>query len=452
MGLVEDNRSGLHGLLENPATLADSRHKFDLNLSSISAFVDNDYATINALDLLKSDFDFDKNTEYEILDDNNAFAQIEVLGPSVMFSMGAKNSLAIFTRVRSYVNADRINGRTFDIIKDGFKLTNNYSIEEGFANVSAHVWGEAGISISSVLFDSGAHMLKGGISAKYLIGGGAANGSSDKLNLTYSYDDNANPKTKLTTNGVLAYSYTDRFEKLDDFKNIDLNVKDKGWGVDFGFVYEYRPNHKKYSYTAASGKTKMVRNANKYALRLSASITDYGKIDYVDGIKNTYNLDNVSVNENDYDSDQTISQNLDRLLNKTNSEKKLSISLPTALRVNMDLRASKNLYFNFRTVQSLVDEKTVGNEIPTFYTVTPRLEGKYFSAYFPQSYFKYSGFQSGFGLRLGFFHIGSSTVVTNLLQKTKSANLYAGIKIPIAQSKTKKHSFDIEELPSTSVK
>ena len=60
VGFLTDNYSGVHGVINNPASIADSRFKADINLIGVSALLGNDYFGFNVNDLLDDDYDIEK--------------------------------------------------------------------------------------------------------------------------------------------------------------------------------------------------------------------------------------------------------------------------------------------------------------------------------------------------------------------------------------------------------
>ena len=50
IGYLTDNYNGVHGVLSNPANIADSRLKLEVNLAGASVFFSNDYIGFNLSD------------------------------------------------------------------------------------------------------------------------------------------------------------------------------------------------------------------------------------------------------------------------------------------------------------------------------------------------------------------------------------------------------------------
>ena len=90
-GYNSGNYTGVNGVFFNPANIADSRYRWDFNLIGVHAGVGNNNASYNYKnfnDLFNSDIDSiligssGKNT--------NALANVDILGPSVMFNVNSK--------------------------------------------------------------------------------------------------------------------------------------------------------------------------------------------------------------------------------------------------------------------------------------------------------------------------------------------------------------------------
>ncbi|TNJ45787.1 hypothetical protein KFZ70_10080 [Tamlana fucoidanivorans] len=103
---------------------------------------------------------------------NHAAANVDVLGPSVLFNLGETTSIALFTRGRSFGNINDLDGASIQAIEDD--TTDDFMIQEDHVNVLAHAWAELGISYAQILLHKKQHVLKTGVSLKYLQGLGGS--------------------------------------------------------------------------------------------------------------------------------------------------------------------------------------------------------------------------------------------------------------------------------------
>ena len=431
IGLNTDNYNGVHGLLTNPASIADSRLKFDLNLVGFSALAGNDFYGIDINNLISGAEFSDSNVEFPS-EDNNFYTNIDILGPSFMLSLSPKHSIGLFTRARTYFNAFEFNGSNIETIDNGLDLNDSFSVNEGDFFGAANSWVEVGLSYSRVIMDQDEHFLKGGLSVKYLQG--ISNAYARLSDFEITYDDSITDE-EITTSGSLDYGYTDTFEEdlddvsYDDFK--DFN----GLGFDLGFVYEWRPDANIYKYNDSNGDEVYYRDVNKYKLKLGLSLTDIGKISYT-GTQNTYDLNRSNIDASDFD-DIEGSEELEDLYTFSSSDIEKS-NLPTALHFTADWNINNSFYLNFNTDLSLVGNDL--NEVSNvnMFTLTPRFEKKWFTFQLPVSMQQYSGLNVGAGFRAGPLYVGSGSVITVFTNKeTKAADVYLGVKVPIYQNRPK---------------
>ncbi|MFG6687843.1 DUF5723 family protein [Mariniflexile sp. HNIBRBA6329] len=434
IGFLTDNYSGVNSVISNPANITDSRFKTDINLVGASIFAGNDYYGVNVMDALKDDYDFDLDAKKSPSNNNNMGTNFDVMGPSFMFNLNKNSSIAVFTRARSIVNINKINGNTVDALDDD--TTDDFNVNEGDFNIFGQAWAEVGLTYARVLMNKEQHFLKGGLSLKYLQGAGS--GYIYGKNVTINYDadgtDLGGGETtgSIDSTGELTYG---RFDNFDN-DNYDYELPDAtGFGVDLGFVYEWRPNHADYTKTNANGDSYTLKHKNKYKLKLGLSITDLGSINYKEGSQEVYDINNTNVSEQDFEDAEDIEEILNSLYTLTSSTTGYKTKLPTALHLNVDWNFSGKFYLNLNTDYSLTKKgKEHTSSITNIASLTPRFESRWFSFYVPLSVVEYNGFQAGAGLRAGPLYIGSGSVLTALTSdNTKGADVYAGLKIPIYQ-------------------
>ena len=413
LGLSVDNYSGIHSLISNPSNVVDSRFKFKFNMLSISAFGGSDYFGINMSDIFKSDNGF--NFEDDIIkfpsDSNNFFFNIDVLGPSFMFNASKKSSIGVISRVRAFMNINNISGELYENISDNFDVGEDFNFNSQNLTGTIHAWAEIGLVYGRILVDKKHNFLKGGVTLKYLQGAGSLYMNSP--NFTGQYTAN---NEQLTTTGSLSYGLSDGFNNNDiDFSNLTA-----GFGADIGFTYEWRPNAIKDSLTT--------RKQNKYKLKLAASITDIGSIEYNESEITTFNLDQT-VNTSNFDDDTQ--EFLDNNYTGVESIINQKIKLPTALHLLADYQLRNKIYLSLQGHFSLIENNTPNtNSIINSVTLSPRLETKWFSVYSPVSFRQYGDLSWGAGLRLGPLMVGSGSILTNLLSSTsKTTDIYLGFKI-----------------------
>ncbi|WP_318345904.1 DUF5723 family protein [Flagellimonas baculiformis] len=436
VGFLEDNYSGVHGIISNPASIADSKLKMDINLIGASSFFGNDYIGLDLVDAF-SDFKNTFDTAETFPSTDNFLAwNLDIMGPSVMFSINDKQSLAIFTRGRGFFNLYDANGNLLEK-EGGFDESEDFSIEEGDISGTLNAWTEIGASYALVLWNNGENFIKGGLSLKYLQSLGNVYIKGYDLTVDYNADNR-----EVTTTGEILFTDTgalDNDGRAGDF--YDFNGGN-GIGADIGFIYEWRPDHVRYTKTNSDGKPIQDRRANKYVLKVGASVTDIGKITDSEGRQQRYDL-NKTQDVDNFDGD-VLDEALADNFNLISESRSSHYTLPTALHTNVDWNVHHKLYLNFNADISVTAKANINTaQIVNQYRLTPRYESTWFSIYSPFGLLEGGGFQWGTGLRLGPIYLGSGSVLSSLLSdNSKAVDLYAGVKIPVYQNKLKDKDAD----------
>ena len=434
-GYFHDNYAGVQSVLFNPASIADSRFKTDINLFSVSGSVSNDLYGVKLFDVFKDGYDFDSQSKMTPSNANNGLINFDIMGPSFMFNIAPKHTLAVFTRARSVTNLRSINGNLVDQVKEGLEESDDFNLNAGSPNGASNTWGELGISYAAVLYQNNQHFLKGGLTAKYLQGG--TNGYIQGKNVEVDFqEDLVNPENGvLTTTGQLTIGASQDWEENEDY---EFDSASRGFGFDLGLVYEWRPDYDKYDLNNAKPADNNFRDLNKYKLRFGLSVTDIGSINYKKSKLDTYDINGTVTQQMIEDAD-----NLYDFLNDNytpiSTSKGAKTNLPTAIHADVDWNIHNKFYLNLNGDISMVsDTKLNAVSIADRVSLTPRYESRWFSFYVPMTWMEYSGMQVGSGLRLGAFFIGSGSVVSNLISKeSKAADFHLGIKIPVYQKKFK---------------
>lgn len=435
IGYFHDNYAGVQSVLFNPASIADSRFKTDINIFSISGSVQNDLYGVNIFDTYKKGYDFDSQSIMTPKNNNNGIANFDIMGPSFMFNIAPKHTIAVFTRARSVTNMRNINGSLVDQVKDGLDKASDFNFNAGNANGASNTWAELGLSYAAVLYQKDQHFLKGGLTAKYLQGGVNGYIRGNNVNVVYNENTVDPDKGTLTSNGQISVGTSQDFEANEDYK-FDSNAN--GFGFDLGLVYEWRPDYDQYDLSNAKPADNNFRDLNKYKLRFGLSVTDIGSINYKNARQDTYNVNGTITQEMINDA-SNFYDFLNEHYTKTSSVKGMKTNLPTALHADVDWNMYRKFYLNLNGDINMVSANKInGYGIADRVTLTPRYESRWFSFYVPMTYMEYSGMQVGSGLRVGAFFIGSGSILTNLVSKeSKGADFHLGMKIPVYEKQFK---------------
>ncbi len=451
-GYRTGNNTGVNGVFFNPANIADSRYRWDLNLVSVSATVGNNQASFKLKDIGRTiDTDSLKNKVFsQNAGASNGFVSAAVVGPSLFFSLGKKSGLALTSRARVMANIINIDGTLArQIIDDAEGNTGlPYSISsDNNMVVAANAWTEFGLSYARVLMNKSHHFLKGGFSVKYLAG--AANASVNFNSLKGTVANDAVRDEAYLTNASGAIGLNFGGASISDFEPDNLlDFNSTGIGVDLGLVYEYRPDT---STAVRNNFGELRRDLNKYKYRIAAALLDAGSISYTRDVERSggYRI-NIGSAQRFYLSALGDAE-LDDFKDTINSYPqyftpdgsatagKYKVSLPTTLQLDVDYHLKKGFYLNLAAQFALTNTGSNINSSQYYnaVTLTPRLESRAIGIYVPVSYNALTNFVAGASFRLGPLFFGSGSVLSAALGGSKQADVFVGLHFGGLQNRYK---------------
>jgi len=457
-GYRTGNYSGVNGVFFNPANVVDSRFRWDVNLFSVSANIGNnnaEYKMKDIGDMFKNDSTL-MNKFFPINGKpTNALSSIALNLPSFMFNINSKNSMAVTTRFRTLVNANDVDSKLVNAIRNqDVDFGTGYNVQSNDnSRLNLNGWAEIGLTYGHVFLDKGKHFFKAGITPRFVWGVGNDYAQIKNLNGMLKSGPEGDTYLYGPASGTLAIGTGG----LNIDKNIELNddtkINGKGWGGDIGFVYEYRPDYEKYMNTDGTWK----REKTKYKFKIGASLLDFAKIKFDRNMGSSagynvnipagsyYNLRNLS-GDNISDITSSIDRTGGAYFTKNGNEQSSSykVSLPTTVQLDLDYKVVKHFYVNAMGIISTVknNEKVYNSKYYNSITVTPRYEGRIFDFYLPVSYNALTKFNAGAGFRVGPVFAGTGSGLSALISKSKQADVYFGVHVGI-QHKAKK----VKELP-----
>ncbi len=450
LGIATSNWSGTNSLYLNPANIADSRHKFSIDLLSGNFGIDNNLATLsfskfreavsNSEDFSDA-FTFNNKEQFSVI-----MPMVEVRGPGVMVSIGSKHAIALTTRGRILNQFHNFNQNLFKLITDtvATDLTQNQQLKANDFNWTAQGWSEIGLTYGGVIYDKGEHMVKGGLTLRYLMGAAYISVLSKNINAVYNYQPGVDATLTLT-NTDFQYSQANSSGLLNGEFGDQLGKNaGKGMGADLGVVYEWRPNKQNYTYDM-DGKTGIIdRSRNSYLLRFSAAITDIGSIKYTNSSNLVFNTNSTTpavVKGTEIadiiDDTAALSHYLEaRGMTAQRNTNSTKVKLPTMMVIGVDYHAYKKFYVNATYMGNVASHSKPGNTFYGQFTITPRYDTRIFSVGLPITYSSLSStIRAGLGIRAGGFFLGSDDIIA--FGKRYSANFYFGAYVPINHKKPK---------------
>ncbi|MBL7701805.1 MAG: hypothetical protein JNM14_06115 [Ferruginibacter sp.] len=435
--------AGVYSILNNPADILNHRVRADINLVGVSAGVGNNIFTFKYNKINSDDEDDEALTFPSPIKRNGKLnLNTDVFGPSVLVRLSDKHAIALTTRARVMAN---LRGADENLLNTLFQdsigrelIGSTLNIHD--MNINAHAWKEIALSYSRQIGISDYGVWKFGASVKYL--GGVAAFSMHSINLSFAHDSIFDISTGsmkdavLSPKGSIAIGYTKNLDSLSDGFSDYMSFKNWGIGADIGISYEYRDEMQVYG-TAYSEKT-----AN-YIWKAGVSITDIGSIRYrkpqTKGITTKLNGNNYTVDQLEPPSDSSdfyqMSNYYKKLFNSNTESPDITMQLPTTLHLSYDRYFNKWLgvqgQLNIPLMFSPVAYQT-GNYNPASLVITPRAEIPQAGLYVPLTYAAGSGFQMGAALRLGPLTVGSASLInTRILSRTKAADVYFILRVPL---------------------
>ena len=464
LGVSSGNYAGTNGLYLNPAHVADSRHKVFVNLATYDNFLTNNYLawgapySINGL-LTNSVGDRYRSSrglilfreEYLIEKLNGRDKRItlgaDLRGPSVLYTINDRFGVALTSRLRLGGSLTHVSQSVAGLMRHGTTETTRIEPEDfgtGFS-LNLNGYAEFGGTFGAVLINSDVDFLKAGVTLKRLVGLYSAHMLASNLAYRFMPDLNRRGRVNVLIENVdVRYGITDE----DAFGNarptpqflLGRQSAGGGWGVDLGFVYEYRPDIDQYDYRE-KGVRRFDPGQNKYRYRLSVALLDVGAVRYRNpAYVSAYDVSrpNRLIDNNAFDNVGG-SDNFVAALNTTlavgDNDRQTSFrsALPMALQVNLDYKIKENVYVNALVMQRLGSTRNIGMTAPNVLALTPRYERKWLEASLPLVFFDdYRAVTIGLALRAGPIFIGTDHLPGFLnIAKPKGYDVYFGANIPI---------------------
>lgn len=424
-GISSGNYAGVSGVFTNPASIANNKYKWNVNLTSLHVGILNNNASFSLNNIGSSFDDADSVFFGNSAKNTSGTVSTDIHGPSFMININRKNSIAFTTRLRVMANIVDLDGQFIQSITDNLSSSTNFPISLNSNQNQKFIlngWTDWGISYGRVLADKGPHFFKGGITVKYLAGATNTYFNIDNLNGTLDEDllgdvymTNASGRVAIGVGGVDISG--DDLDALDAFK-----FKSSGIGADIGFIYEYHPG-----------------NLNNYKFKAGIALLDIGSISYKTNSDQSgdYTI-NVPSSSKWYPSDldgKSVSEIKDYLdaspyfTSNAGIKSSYKTSLPTSLRLDFDYAITGKVFLALCSNINLIREKSIYN---SFYystvSLVPRYEGRRIGIYLPISYNTLSKFNAGLSLRLGPVFIGSGSVINALIDKSKQADFHFGFQ------------------------
>jgi hypothetical protein len=416
--------AGVSAIDVNPASIAGTVYKADINVVGADVLANNNYLKFNPKAFFKWNPD---NKEKSVEIDptgvlSNTYVHTKVQLPSFMLDLNYNDAVAFTWQVRGYAQIENAGKELTKLAYEDFDYTNYHNNTYKLSDMSIRMlnWSEIGLGYAHVFYLNGGNRVKVGTRLKYLVGLNALYMETNDISYLFQNDHVVN------VDGSVMYAHSDNIDE-----NIGFNPSGSGFGFDLGVKYSHN---------------------NQFIL--GASLLDFGGIKYTRAAEST----NFTINQQNWDLNL---ENVDNVADfdaiiaqrgvATTSAADFKVGLPTtlSLQATANLWESgdfegggyQNLYVNVITYLDLssmnsgkdVTMKPVNMTSATFGFVSIPI-----GAGIPVSFGKATGFNVGAFVRLGPFVMGSRNFVTSLFAKeVRDANVYAALKIPLLKPKPK---------------
>ena len=442
-GVANSDWSSMNSLFINPASIAGSHEKITISLFSVNVGVDNNYGTFSSIGNLGSAFNSTDSGGNSLFHNSGrqTFSMMvpsaEIRGPGILIKINDRQSIALTTRIRIMNQLSNFDQSLFNLITNPTIVPNadNKVSAQNF-NWTAHIWTELGVTYAVSLIADKNSELKAGITLRYLGGVGYLALKGKNLDVDYQSGKDSfyasNSDLQYTSNIVSTRSAV--FNGINAstlFGNFFGSSQGSGIGADLGVVYAFSPKGKDtYSDEPTSG--------NSYKIKLSASITDIGAINY-----NAKNNSTVNVTGNGYITGKGLGDNaknatdfknyiIGQGFNADTMSASTKLYLPTAMVVGIDYKVYKKFFLNATYVANLANAQNFGNTYYNQVTITPRYDSKIFTVGMPITYSMLANdMKVGLGLRVAGFFIGSDDMLALFSNNQYGFGFYAGAYIPL---------------------
>ena len=425
---------GVLAVAQNPANVFSPDLKYDVHLFSVSTMAENNYLALQSGKLFSGGEGKDILLPEPKGRDASALMGMEVVGPSFLIRLSAKDAVSFTSKDRTLLNIDGIPleaaNMLYDVLLGGG--ANNYSFASDYTSINAHNWIEYALTYGRQFFSRGPHRLRAGLTFKLLQGVSAY---SLTVRNFQSQLEIANDLINRVTADV-TYGHTQNMTWGNDGNSLFKNEA-MGVGFDFGVVYEYYPAAPA---AATEGRGKSLEPVS-YKFKIGLAVLDLGSINYEKrlGCRDfTVDVDVLDIVvfdaiESQADINEVINQ-IDGVTAKPGDMGRFAMNLPARINATVDFQALPGLYVNLNPVIALNGGKndSYRNHLETQCGFSLRYEKRWLGVIVPGAVGGLGGFRLGLGIKAGPLLIGSSSLLSILLSsQTKAVDFFIGLRIPL---------------------
>jgi outer membrane protein OmpA-like peptidoglycan-associated protein len=464
LGVASSNYSGVMGTDLQPASFVDGRFVVDVNLFSGSFNLYQNGVAFDTKDMpkwwiksfadttifnswAKPDSTFSDRYLVKFYDENSnkklgVYSSIQIDALNFMFHIKPTIAVGFSAKTRAVTNLDDVDSKLAVLAENSFNYQSLWGteIEEKRISVSSMAWTEYALHYAQVAKDDNAHFFKIGGKAKFLSGLFAGYFHSNDFKYKLQDQD-----TSLILQGNFDFGYS---ENIDSYTSgvfgLSPITKHRGLGLDFGVVYEWRPDWQKFKYDMDGETNLWRRDKDKYKLKVGASLLDLGAVKFTtDASSKEFSiysnskfdltvLDNyTSVNQLNHFVDSMVDKNTDWNLSERDTF--FYMQTPAALSLQVDYHIWNYFYINATGLINLHSRNRANTvHAANQFSLTPSFDYKWFGLHVPLSVNSFSGFKAGLATRLGPLTLGMTDFRTMFATgKVRGAEFYMGLRVPV---------------------
>jgi len=424
LGTRLSNYAGINAANLNPAAVGNMPYNWDLNIVTVGAFVETNYAYLLNQSVLSAQgedswewqgsnsdlgtenvglYDYD-NTSGKKRSSFSAFAML----PSLAIRKGSW-TFGFISQLRAEGNASGVAGGFSYYSYDNLPV--GTSFQQDKVSVAAANWVSLGLHLGKTVQSTGFSEVSIGANVNYLL---PVAGGFFQLNESATV-------TK-TENGIDLSSLDANFAHYrngEDWNPLDP-AAGRGLSVDLGMQV----------------KQGIDREGN-YTWRFGASIVDLGYLHFSEATAYEIKTDEtVNINNNNYEGVNDEAEfaavlSREALGDPTAAivDRSFKLFTPAGISLQADYRLMKRIFLSGLIVRRLA---ATGNTIKrtNMVAIAPRFESRWLEVQLPISFINDSKLRTGLSMRLGYLTIGSEDLGSWMKSdRLQSADLYVSLKV-----------------------
>ncbi|GAB3933208.1 DUF5723 family protein [Larkinella terrae] len=375
-GLVSSNYGGIHRMLQNPSSIAGSRYKFQVIAVTGTSSVNSLYTKYVSKGFFQSiqlpysqGLSLPLRTLGSITDAPKTTSYSEILGPSVLLNIDGNQTIALHTRMRSFLYGSSLPENLTEAYRNRLFYKNLQPSSGAFdLNLAHNSYGEVGLTYGLQVFDGQWHRLNIGATVRRIVGAQMTLFNA-RGNYAIRQVNGDTEKTLDITN--LDYGLSQTTPRKDfSLGSVFSSTYGSGWGFDLGATYEIGRRTTGRGYNS---ETPMKDPRPAYWLRLSAALMNGGSITYPAGKSVSGNGPLTFQQE---ELEKFGDAPTDYLTTKADTKPQTyspgKVALSRMLHLEADMRLAPSFYVNGLLMKNLSSAALV--QMPNMLIITPRFE------------------------------------------------------------------------------